>query len=98
MLRVQMVLFASVGHQMSRGSDCKDIALLLILGRLITMIRHTHHNPMGLQGGESAALARLADQLSNKKWVADFEKVPLLYVSSLWAISCHVCTPKVNSL
>lgn len=27
-----------------------------------------------LQGGESAGLARLADQLSDKEWVAAFEK------------------------
>ena len=28
-----------------------------------------------LQGGESAALARLADQLKDKDWVVQFEKV-----------------------
>lgn len=30
--------------------------------------------PLPVQGGESVALARLADQLSDKGWVAAFEK------------------------
>lgn len=59
---------------MSGGGDY-NAAAESIIGFHSTVVLLMHLNVKIVQGGESVALARLADQLSDKKWVADFEKV-----------------------